>query len=166
MVVIHGGGGDARTWWNNISVLAKKYRVYAPDLPGFGGSQPLHGAYFIPELAGFIDVFAGRMGLDKFNLMGHSLGGGVALDFALKMPLKVKKLVLISSLCLGDEIAFWIRLLCVPALLRYTSAVATAVMKGVKWVAAQLNPAGLFMPLSPAAMQFCKARSQVSSGLS
>jgi pimeloyl-ACP methyl ester carboxylesterase len=152
LLVIHGGGGDARTWWDNIAILAERYKVYAPDLPGFGGSQPLRGSYFIPELSGFIDVFARRLGLENFHLMGHSLGGGIALDYALKMPGKVRKLVLVSSLCLGEEIAFWIRLLSLPALLRSIGAVATAVMKSVKWVARQLNPAGLIMPLSPAAM--------------
>ena len=46
LVVIHGGGGDARTWLNNISALSAKYTVYAPNLPGYGGSQPLVGNYF------------------------------------------------------------------------------------------------------------------------
>jgi pimeloyl-ACP methyl ester carboxylesterase len=46
LVVIHGGGGDARTWWENISELAEKYTVYAPDLPGYGGSQALDGHYW------------------------------------------------------------------------------------------------------------------------
>jgi pimeloyl-ACP methyl ester carboxylesterase len=152
LLVIHGGGGDARTWWDNIAVLAERYKVYAPDLPGFGGSQPLDGSYFIPELSGFIDVFATQLGLENFHLMGHSLGGGVALDYALRMPRKVRKLVLVSSLCLGDEISFWIRLLCLPALVRSIGAIATGVMKAVRWAARQLNPAGLLMPLSPAAM--------------
>ena len=152
LIVIHGGGGDARTWWGNIAVLAKKYKVYAPDLPGYGGSQPLDGSYYVPELSGFIDAFASRLGLEKFHLMGHSLGGGIALDYALKMPRKVIKLVLISSLCLGEDIAFWVRLLSIPALVRSIGAVAGAVMKAVKWAAGQLNPATLIMSLSPAAM--------------
>jgi len=152
LLVIHGGGGDARTWLGNIALLAEKYRVYAPDLPGYGGSQPLDGSYFIPELSGFIDVFARHLGLERFHLMGHSLGGGIALDYALKMPRKVVKLVLISSLCLGNEIAFWVRLFSVPALVTSIGAVARGVLKGVRWVARQLNPAALIMPLSPAAM--------------
>ncbi len=51
LVVIHGGGGDARTWGKNIIELSEKYTVYAPDLPGYGGSQPLDGNYYIPELS-------------------------------------------------------------------------------------------------------------------
>jgi pimeloyl-ACP methyl ester carboxylesterase len=152
LVVIHGGGGDARTWWNNITELAGKYTVYAPDLPGYGGSEPLNGSYYIPELSGFIDEFARQLGLEEFYLMGHSLGGGVALDYALKRPCKVRKLVLVSSLCLGEEIAFWVRLLSLPALMRSIGALIIPVLKGIRWIAGQLNPARLIMSLSPAAM--------------
>lgn len=152
LLVIHGGGGDASTWWKNIAALAGQYRVYAPDLPGYGGSQPLDGSYYVPELSSFIDVFTSELGLDKFYLIGHSLGGGIALDYALKRPGKVRKLVLVSSLCLGDEIAFWVRFFSLPAMVRSIGAVATGVFKAVKWVARQLNPATLIMTLSPAAM--------------
>jgi pimeloyl-ACP methyl ester carboxylesterase len=86
LVVIHGGGGDARTWWNNIAELSMKYAVYAPDLPGYGGSAPLSENYYIPELSDFIGKFAAALGLEKFNLVGHSLGGGIALNYTLKSP--------------------------------------------------------------------------------
>ncbi len=153
LVVIHGGGGDARTWWDNITELSKKYTVYAPDLPGYGGSQPLDGTYFIPELSEFVEKFAGKMGLEKFHLVGHSLGGGVALNYALRSPHRIKKLVLVSSLCLGREIAFWVRLLSAPALLGSIGALSVAVLKGMKWLAMRmLNPALIIMPLSPAAV--------------
>ncbi len=153
LVVIHGGGGDARTWWNNIAELAEKYTVYAPDLPGYGGSQPLDGDYFIPELSEFVDRFARGLGLEKFHLVGHSLGGGVALDYALKSPHKIKKLVLVSSLCLGREIAFWVRLLSIPALLRLLGSAVMGVFKGIKWVIKTLLiPVEFIIPLSPASV--------------
>lgn len=152
LVVIHGGGGDARTWWKNIAELAVKYAVYAPDLPGFGGSQPLSGNYYIPELADFVDKFANKLGLEKFNLVGHSLGGGVALDYTLKSPNKVKKLVLVSSLCLGSEIAFWVRLFSIPAIVRSVGAVIIGILKGVKWIIKQFDPMEFVMPFTPASM--------------
>ncbi len=153
LVVIHGGGGDARTWWDNITELSKQYTVYAPDLPGYGGSQPLDGDYFIPELSEFLDKFAAKLGLENFNLVGHSLGGGIALSFALKSPHRIRKLVLVSSLCLGREIAFWVRLLSVPALMRSVGALSLAVLKGMKWlIMRMLNPAQIIMPLSPASV--------------
>lgn len=153
LVVIHGGGGDARTWWDNITELSKKYTVYAPDLPGYGGSEPLDGMYYIPELSDFVEKFTAKLGLENFHLVGHSLGGGVALDYALKMPHRVRKLVLVSSLCLGREIAFWVRLLSIPALLKSVGALSLAVLKGMKWlIMRMLNPALIIMPLSPASV--------------
>jgi pimeloyl-ACP methyl ester carboxylesterase len=146
LVVIHGGGGDARTWWDNIAELAVKYAVYAPDLPGFGGSQPLNGNYYIPELAEFVDKFAASLGLEKFHLVGHSLGGGVALNYALKKPNKVKKLVLVSSLCLGREISFWVRFFSIPAIVRSVGAVVMGVLDCVKWLVKKLNPLEFIMP--------------------
>jgi pimeloyl-ACP methyl ester carboxylesterase len=152
LIVIHGGGGDARTWRDNIIELAEKYTVYAPDLPGYGGSQALDGNYYIPELSRFLGSFASNLGLEKFHLVGHSLGGGVALDYALKSPQKIKKLVLVSSLCLGREIAFWVRLFSIPAFLRSVGMLTISILRSIKWLAERLNPAGFIMPLSPASM--------------
>jgi pimeloyl-ACP methyl ester carboxylesterase len=152
LVVVHGGGGDARTWRDNIIELSERYTVYAPDLPGYGGSQPLEGNYYIPELSRFLGSFATNLGLERFNLVGHSMGGGIALDYALKSPHKIKKLVLVSSLCLGREIAFWVRLFSIPAFLRSLGTLTISVMKGIKWLAERLNPAEFIMPLSPAAV--------------
>jgi pimeloyl-ACP methyl ester carboxylesterase len=152
LVVIHGGGGDAKTWWKNIAELALKYTVYAPDLPGFGGSQPLSGNYYIHELSEFIDKFAASIGLDRFNLVGHSLGGGIALDYTLKKPNRVKKLVLISSLCLGREISFWIRLCSIPEIIHSMWAIAMGVLKSVKWVVKKLNLAEYVIPLTPVSL--------------
>ena len=153
LVVLHGGGGDARTWLSNIVALSERYTVYAPDLPGYGGSQPLDGNYYIPELVEFVDSFSDNLGLDNFHLMGHSLGGGVALNYALESPHKIKKLVLISSLCLGSEIALWVRLLSIPAILRSISSLVLAVLRAIKWLVKKLlAPVEFVMPFSPASV--------------
>lgn len=152
LVVVHGGGGDARSWARNIRELATKYTVYAPDLPGYGGSQPLNGKYYVPELSDFIEKFTGSLGLEKFHLVGHSLGGGIALNYALKFPLRIKKLVLVSSLCLGREIAFWVRFFSLPAFVRLLGALTIVLFKGIKWLVTHLNPTHYIMPLSPASM--------------
>lgn len=153
LIVIHGGGGDARTWLRNIEELSSSYTVYAPDLPGFGDSQPLDGNYYIPELTDFLDGFSDNLGLERFHLVGHSLGGGVALNYALHSPHKIKKLVLVSSLCLGSEIALWVRLISVPTLLRFLGAVTLSLFKGIKWVVKKvLNHVEFVIPFSPASV--------------
>ena len=156
LVVVHGGGGDAASWLKNISELAGNYTVYAPDLPGFGDSQQLEGDYYIPELTDFISKFTDSLGLDTFHIVGHSIGGGIALNYALASPHKVKKLVLISSLCMGSEIAFWIRILSLPA--RYIGSLLQVGLKGVQWVfKTLLSPLELVMPLTSASLSFGKS---------
>ena len=152
LVVIHGGAGDARTWLQNIEVLAGNYTVYAPDLPGYGGTQPISGQYYIPELARFIEDFTATLGLEKFYLVGHSLGGGIALNFALMFPEKIRKLVLISSLCMGREIGFWIRLASIPAIIKVLGKCFMWIVHGLKMIAEQLNPSNMMMEMTPAAM--------------
>jgi pimeloyl-ACP methyl ester carboxylesterase len=118
----------------NASELSKNFTVYVPDLPGFGFSQPLIGHYHIPELAEFVDNFANHLGLENFHLVGHSLGGGIAIKYVLQFPQKVKKLVLVSSMCLGKEIAWWTRLLSQPTFVKSIMAVVTGVFEGVRWI--------------------------------
>jgi len=138
LVVLHGGGGSARTWMKNIEELSGRYTIYAPDLPGFGHSQSIEGDYYIPELVEFVDKFSHNLGLKSFYLMGHSLGGGIALSYALKFPHKLKKLVLVSSLCLGKEIALWVRFLSNCVVCRGIGKITLAILRGVKWVAGKL----------------------------
>ena len=135
LVVIHGGGGGAGAWKKNMAALSRDYTIYVPDLPGFGYSQEIEGDYYIPEFVNFVEEFADSVGLESFYLMGHSLGGGIALTYALKFPDKVKKLVLVNSMFLGKEIAFWVRFLSMPTLCRYLGAATLAVLRGVKWTA-------------------------------
>ncbi len=153
LVVIHGGGGDARSWQRNIGDLATKYTVYAPDLPGYGLTQPLKGKYYIPELADFVAKFAKTLGLNKFNLVGHSLGGGIALNLALKIPSHIKKLVLVSSLCLGDEIAFWLKLISLPTIISLLGTLFIWGFKLAKWFINHLNLANYVLPLTPDSMK-------------
>ena len=139
LIVIHGGSTGASAWRENVEELSQSYTVYVPDLPGFGYSQPMDGDYYIPELVEFVDKFSHSLGLKSFHLMGHSLGGGVALSYALKFPHKIKKLVLVSSMCLGREIALWVRFLSTRILCRAIGGTILAVLRGAKWLAGLLS---------------------------
>ena len=150
LVVVHGGSGSSREWLKNAAALAENYTVYIPDMPGFGYTRSLEGDYFLPEMAEFVDDFSHKLGLEKFHLMGHSLGGGIALHYVLKFPQKITKLVLVSSMCLGKEIALWVRLLANPRMCRSVGNAVLAVLRGVKWLVESLMLASFefIMPVS------------------
>lgn len=134
LVVIHGGGGGAEGWLQSAAELSRHYRVYVPDLPGFGDSQPMDGNYGISEFVEFLEGFIHSLGLKRFHLVGHSIGGGIALHYALNFPHKIGKLVLVSSMCLGKEIALWVRILSSSTFFRSLGVAAVAVLKAIKWL--------------------------------
>ena len=134
LVVIHGGGDGARVWLESVGDLCKHYRVYVPDLPGFGCSQPIDGDHGIPEFVQFLEDFTHSLGLKCFHLVGHSIGGGIALRYALKFPHKIGKLVLVSSMFLGKEMALWVRFLSHSVFRRTLGVAAAAILKAVKWL--------------------------------
>ena len=98
LVLVHGGVTTAEeAWAHNLSSLTQRYCVYAPDLVGHGKSDKPATDYALPFFTTFFEQFVEALGLEKFSLMGHSLGGGIALAFTLHHPEKVDKLVLIDS---------------------------------------------------------------------
>ena len=110
IILLHGGGNDWREWKLNIGPLSECYSVYVPDLPGFGVSDKPKADYTVIYFVSFLSHFAEALGLEQFSLVGNSLGGGIALGFALEFPNKVEKLVVVDSLCLGRGIRFLARL--------------------------------------------------------
>lgn len=135
--MVHGGGNGAEAWRRNAEALSGNYRVYIPDLPGFGYSESVNDRFRLWEFVDFVDNFTTALGLDSFYLIGHSIGGGIALHYALKFQKKVKGLVLISSWCLGPETALWVRFLSQPIFCKYFGEAILAISNGVEWVARQ-----------------------------
>ena len=135
LVVIHGGGGGVNSWQSSLEELSRHYTVYAPDLPGFGHSQSRNDRFQLSEYVEFMNEFVHTLGLRRFHLIGHSLGGGIALQFALKFPQKIEKLVLVSSMFLGKEIALWARFLSSSSCFRYVGKAGLSVIRTIGWVA-------------------------------
>lgn len=153
LVILHGGSEGASAWKTNIAVLAKNYHVYAPDLPGFGLSPVDLDSYRFPEVAEFINSFAEAVSLPQFNLMGHSFGGGIAAQVALKYPHKVRKLVLVSSLCMGQEIAWWVRIFTVGRLYKVLGHALRGLYSGLKYLVNIFSDADIKQPFSTASIQ-------------
>lgn len=98
VVLLHGGGADLRTWQFMVPRLAASYRVIAFDGRGAGQSPaPVEPANYIEDLKMVLDHF----GLEKALLVGHSIGGQIAVDFALTYPERVSKLALIACSVTG-----------------------------------------------------------------
>lgn len=102
VIFLHGLGGYVELWRDNIIAFAQYHRVYAVDMVGFGESGKPKASYSLDSLARFIKAFMDALSIECASLTGCSLGGAVALQFALMFPKKLEKLVLISSVGLGS----------------------------------------------------------------
>ena len=117
VVLIHGVGRFLEEWLPSFDTLAAHYRVYALDLPGHGRTdKPLSASYRLVDLARFVNDFMGAMDINQAHIVGHSLGGGIALQLTLQFPEAVDKLVLVSSAGLGKEATLVLRITAVPVL--------------------------------------------------
>jgi pimeloyl-ACP methyl ester carboxylesterase len=106
VVFIHGLGGSYETWSLNLPAFADRFRICALDLAGAGSSDKPDMDYSVPSHADFLARFLDALEGDwqRVNLVGHSLGGPIALAFASRYPERVERLVLVDSAGLGSEI--------------------------------------------------------------
>jgi pimeloyl-ACP methyl ester carboxylesterase len=106
ILMLHGGGLDAAglSLGRSIPVLAGRYRVFAPDLPGFGRSDAMPIAWRVEECVEFIAELLDALGLKRASLIGVSMGGGFAVGFTVRSPERVERLVLVNSAGLGRKI--------------------------------------------------------------
>jgi pyruvate dehydrogenase E2 component (dihydrolipoamide acetyltransferase) len=104
IVLIHGFGGDLTNWQFNQPALAERREVIAIDLPGHGGSTKQLAGADVPSLGRDVAALISELGITKAHLVGHSLGGAIALWLALEQPARVASATLISSAGLGPEI--------------------------------------------------------------
>lgn len=104
IVLIHGFGGDLNNWMFTQPGLSERHRVIALDLPGHGGSSKDVGAGDLAALSASVIGLLAALDIPKAHLVGHSLGGAVALRTALDKPAHVASLTLISPVGFGEEI--------------------------------------------------------------
>lgn len=96
LLFLHGGMMQASTYTKTLEVLATKYHVFAPDLPGFGTSSGIKNAFSFSDFATIIIFFLDFLNRENVTVVGHSFGGGVATQVALKSP-RVSHLVLADA---------------------------------------------------------------------
>jgi len=98
VVLIHGLSGSGRWWAYNVPVLAQQYQVYNVDLVGFGRSRGQR--LVLREAAGWFKEWLNTVGITEAHLVGHSMGGYIAMEVAVTWPALVRRLVLVDALVL------------------------------------------------------------------
>ena len=97
VVLIHGFSASSDNWNRMAGRLTKKYRVIAPDMPGWGQSTRIDAAsYAYPEQIARLHEFLGALGLRRFHLIGHSMGGFISSAYTARYPEEVTTLTLIA----------------------------------------------------------------------
>jgi len=105
VVLIHGMINSSRHWEEVAMRLARTHRVIAPDLIGHGDSATPRGDYSLGAHAASIRDLLATIGVERATIVGHSLGGGVAMQFFYQFPQRTERLVLVSSGGLGREVS-------------------------------------------------------------
>ena len=124
LLLIHGMGGTFENWGAVVEPLARAHTVIAPDLPGHGASAPGAGDYSLGALAAGLRDLLIALGHERATLVGHSLGGGIAMQFSYQFPEFTERLVLVSSGGLGPEVSPVLRAAALPGADLFISATA------------------------------------------
>jgi len=114
VLLIHGMAGSATTWRYVMPGLAERFTVVAPDLLGHGRSDKPRGDYSLGAMASTLRDLLVALGHERATVVGQSLGGGIAMQFAYQYPERTERLVLVGSGGLGREVNPLLRLLSLP----------------------------------------------------
>lgn len=132
VVLVHGIAGNAAGWDPVVEPLSHEADVVVPDLPGHGESGRLRGDHSIGAYATWLRDVLEALEVERATFVGHSLGGGIVMQFAYQFPQYVERMVLVSSGGLGREVSAAIRAAGLPG--------AGPVLTGLGNVAARLEP--------------------------
>jgi pimeloyl-ACP methyl ester carboxylesterase len=136
LLLLHGLGCDHTTWQPVIGALARRYTVIAPDLLGHGQSAKPRADYSVGGYANAMRDLLTVLGIDKVTVVGHSFGGGVAMQFAYQFPERTERMVLVAPGGLGREVSAAIRAITLPG---FHQAMGLVTLPGVR----QLTRGGL-----------------------
>jgi pimeloyl-ACP methyl ester carboxylesterase len=114
IVLVHGLTGSSTTWREVMPALARDHTVIAPDLLGHGESAKPRGDYSLGAHASGVRDLLVALGIERATFVGHSLGGGVALQLAYQFPQRCERLVLVASGGLGKEVSLLLRAVSLP----------------------------------------------------
>jgi len=108
LLLVHGMAGSSLTWTHVMPALAKRFTILAPDLLGQGQSDKPRGDYSLGAHANTLRDLLDALGYARGTVVGQSLGGGVAMQFAYQFPERCERLVLVNSGGLGREVTVYL----------------------------------------------------------
>lgn len=114
LLLVHGIGDSSATWLDVLPLLAQTHTAIAPDLLGHGASDKPKADYSLGGFANGMRDLLVLLGVERVTVVGHSLGGGVALQFTYQYPSRVERLVLVASGGLGAEVHPLLRAAALP----------------------------------------------------
>jgi pimeloyl-ACP methyl ester carboxylesterase len=114
VVLVHGMVNSSRHWSAVAERLAERHLVIAPDLIGHGDSATPRGDYSLGAHAAVIRDLLSALGIERATMVGHSLGGGIAMVYFWQFPERVERLALVSSGGLGDDVSPLLRSAALP----------------------------------------------------
>jgi pimeloyl-ACP methyl ester carboxylesterase len=114
LVLIHGITNSSASWEPVFGLLAQHFTVVAPDLLGHGDSAKPRGDYSLGANASLLRDLLLALGHERATIAGHSLGGGIAMQFSYQFPERVERLVLVSSGGLGRQVTPMLRAVALP----------------------------------------------------
>jgi pimeloyl-ACP methyl ester carboxylesterase len=114
LLLIHGIGDSSATWLQLIPALARDHTVVAPDLLGHGASDKPRADYAVGAYANGMRDLLSILGIERATIVGHSMGGGVAMQFAYQYPERCERLVLVSTGGISRDVHPVLRLAAAP----------------------------------------------------
>ena len=150
VVLIHGMLNSSSHWRSVALSLASEHTVIAPDLIGHGDSAAPRGDYSLGAHAASIRDLLAAIGVDRATIVGHSLGGGVAMQFSYQFPERTERLVLVSSGGLGRDVSPLLRTAALPGVsgalsLTINPRLLRALRSGGERLRARGVPAGIYL---------------------
>ena len=114
ILLLHGIANSSQTWEHVAPRLSERFTLIAPDLLGHGESATPRGDYSLGAHASGVRDLLTALGVEHVTVVGHSLGGGIAMQFAYQFPERCQRLVLVSSGGLGREVHLLLRAAALP----------------------------------------------------
>ena len=132
VILLHGWLGSWGYWLKTMETLKHHYRCYALDFWGFGESGKRRNSYQISDFVDLVDQFMDRLGIEEAPIVGHSMGGTVAISLALAKPKRVQRVIVVGSPIAGDSLNIFLRLAGNPWIASIVWQMPTALKLGIR----------------------------------